>query len=143
MPELNEDSTKVAKDIVQKIKRFLYNCDLALVYANSEIQLRNAEIKLFEGDNRKKSRFRYFKAKQEKEQFEIFEDDINHIKDEITENLSIILDKYQPKYRQIFLLFFIESKSYQEIAEITHYSFEAVKVIIKRLKNDLITLYLP
>lgn len=139
----DEKNTKVAKNIVEKIKRMLYNCDLALVYAKGEIEIRNAELKLYEGDNRKQSRFKYIKAKTEKEQYEVFVDDINHTKNEITENLSLILDKYQLKYRQIFLLFFIESKSYQEIADITHYSFEAVKVIIKKLKNDLITLYVP
>jgi len=143
MDENKESSTKVAKDIVEKIKRMLFNCDLTIAYAHGEIKLRDAEMKLYEGRGGRKEQFKYIRAKTEKEQYEVFIEDINHIKEEITENLSIILDKYQPKYRQIFLLFFIESKTYQEIADITHYSFEAVKVIIKRLKNDLITLYLP
>lgn len=141
--EENEVNTKQAKGIVDKIKRLLYNCDLTLAYARGEIQIREAQLSLYEGDMRKSSQRKFVQAKVEKERYEIFVADIEHTKDEITENLSLILDKYQPKYKQIFMLFFLEGKSYQEIAEATNYSFEAIKVIIRRLKNDLITLYLP
>lgn len=140
---MSENVKSEAKTIIEKIKRILFNCDLTIAYAKGEINLRNSIMSLYEGDMRKKSQQKFIRAKIEKERFELFVDEVEHTKTEIKENLNLIFDKYQPKYRQVFLLFFLEDKSYQEIAEQTNYSFEMIKLVIRRLKNDLITLYLP
>lgn len=140
--ELSEQ-TKEAKSIVDKIKKLMYNCDLTLAWAYGEIRLHEATMKLYEGDMKRKSQQKYVDAKINKERLEIFAADIEHTKQETTDNLNLILDKYQPKYRDVFRMFFLEDKTYQDIADTTNYSFEAIKWIIRKLRNDLITLYLP
>ena len=136
-----EDSKQEAKNIVDKIKKLLFNYDMAIVYAKGEISFREADMELYKSNKGKYGAKKFALARIDKERFEIYIEKINNAKNELLENLSLVLDKYNDKYKQVFMLFFIESKTYQEIADITHYSFEAVKVIIKRFKNDLLTMF--
>jgi len=136
---MNSD-TKEAKTVVDKIRKLLFNYDMAIVYAKGEIKFREADMELYKGKGKFGAK-KYALARIDKERYEIYIDKIEAAKSDLLDNLAIMLDKYNEKYKQVFVLFFIENKSYQDIAEITHYSFEAVKVIIKRLKSDLLTMY--
>lgn len=135
------DNKKEAKTVVDKIRRLLFNYDMAIVYAKGEISFREADMELYRGKGKVGAK-KYAIARIDKERYEIYIEKIENAKSELLENLSIMLSKYNNKYKQVFMLFFIESKSYQEIADITHYSFEAVKYIIKRLKRDLLTMFM-
>lgn len=129
--------------IVKRIKKMLFNYDLATAYVDGEIKLREANMRLYKGDTKKISKRKFILSKVEKERYEIFLEEIAVAKNEILENLNIILDKYQPRYRQVFVAYFLEDKQYCEIEALTNYSYDAVKAIIRRLKNDLIDLYVP
>jgi len=135
------DETKQAKNVIAKIKQLLYNYDLAIVYANGEIKLRQATMKLYSQDKRKNSQRKFIVAKIDKERFEDYIEDLENAKREIMDNLDIILSKYTPKYKQVFIMFFIENRSYDEIANETHYSFDGVCDIIAKLKKDVINMY--
>jgi len=135
-----EKESQEAKTVVERIRKLLFNYDLAITYANGEISLRNAEMNRYEGKGGNANR-KFVVAKIEKERLEIYIAEIENAKRELLENLEIITDKYIGKYKQVFYSYFIEGKSYQEIAEITNYSFEAIKVIIKRLKRELISMF--
>ena len=129
--------------IVKRIKKMLFNYDLAVAYVKGEIKIREANMRLYKGDTKKISKRKFVLSKVEKERYEIFLEEIAVAKKEILENLNIILDKYQPRYRQVFVAYFLEDKQYCEIEALTNYSYDAVKAIIRRLKNDLIDLYVP
>lgn len=129
--------------IVKRIKKMLYNYDLAVAYVKGEIMIREANMRLYKGDTKKISKRKFVLSKVEKERYEIFLEEIAVAKKEILENLNLILDKYQPRYRQVFVAYFLEDKQYCEIEALTNYSYDAVKAIIRRLKNDLIDLYVP
>ena len=129
--------------IVKRIKKMLFNYDLAVAYVNGEIKIREANMRLYKGDTKKISKRKFVLSKVEKERYEIFLEEIAVAKKEILENLNLILDKYQPRYRQVFVAYFLEDKQYCEIEALTNYSYDAVKAIIRRLKNDLIDLYVP
>ena len=135
------ESTRTAKTIIDKIKQLLYNYDLAIVYANGEIKLREATMSLYSNDTRKKSQMRFINAKVDKERFEDYVADLENAKREILDNLDIILSKYTEKYKRIFIMFFIENRSYDEICEKTNYTPDAVNKIISKLKSDVIDLY--
>ena len=100
-------------------------------------------MRLYKGDTKKISKRKFVLSKVEKERYEIFLEEIAVAKKEILENLNLILDKYQPRYRQVFVAYFLEDKQYWEIEALTNYSYDAIKAIIRRLKNDLIDLYVP
>ena len=129
--------------IVKRIKKMLFNYDLAVAYVQGEIKIREANMRLYKGDTKKISKRKFVLSKVEKERYEIFLEEIAVAKKEILENLNLILDKYQPRYRQVFVAYFLEDKQYCEIGALTNYSYDAVKAIIRRLKNDLIDLYVP
>lgn len=129
--------------IVKRIKKMLFNYDLAVAYVQGEIKIREANMRLYKGDTKKISKRKFVLSKVEKERYEIFLEEIAVAKKEILENLNLILDKYQPRYRQVFVAYFLEDKQYCEIEALTNYSYDAVKAIIRRLKNDLIDLYVP
>ena len=129
--------------IVKRIKKMLFNYDLAVAYVQGEIKIREANMRLYKGDTKKISKRKFVLSKVEKERYEIFLEEIAVAKKEILENLNLILDKYQPRYRQVFVAYFLEDKQYCEIEALTNYSYDAIKAIIRRLKNDLIDLYVP
>jgi len=129
--------------IVKRIKKMLFNYDLAVAYVQGEIKIREANMRLYKGDTKKTSKRKFVISKVEKERYEIFLEEIAVAKKEILENLNLILDKYQPRYRQVFIAYFLEDKQYCEIEALTNYSYDAIKAIIRRLKNDLIDIYVP
>ena len=135
------EDTKQAKNVIQKLKKLLYNYDLALVYAKGEIKLREATMNLYSQDKRRYSQRKFLVAKVEKERFEDYISDLENSKREILDNLDIILSKYTPKYKQVFIMYFLENRSYDEIASETHYTFDGICDIIAKLKKDVIDLY--
>lgn len=137
------EDNKTAATIVEKIKQLLLNYDLTIAYANGEIAIRKATMELYKGSKNKYQQKKFIEAKVDKERFEIFIEDVNHAKQEISENVSLILDKYQPRYKQIFIAYFLEGKNYDDICELTHYSKDAINKIIHKLKQDLLTFYMP
>lgn len=137
------DTTKQAATIVKKIKKLLYNYDLTLVYATGEISLREANMTLYEGDKKRDSQRRFVLAKVEKERYQLFVDEVQKAKKEILNNLDLVLSKYTPRYKAVFIAYFIEEKNYDDICGATHYSRDAVAHIIQKLKADLIDTYIP
>ena len=135
--------TRQAQTIVDKIKQLLYNYDLTLLYANGEIKIRQSTMDLYSGSKNKYRQKKFIEAKVDKERYEIFVEDLENARKEIKENLEIILSKYQSRYKEIFMLYFFEEKTYKEIAKITSYSIPMITKIIKRLKDDLLTFYMP
>lgn len=121
----------------------LFNCDLTIVYAKGEIEIRQANMNLNEGSKNKYKQRQFINAKIDKERYEIFVADIEHTKQELLENIDMILDKYQPRYKHVFIAYFLQDKTYSEIAEETNYSLDTINKVIRKLKDDLITFYIP
>ena len=137
------DENKQAKTVADKIKKLLMNLDMTILYADSEIKIRQATMKLYEGQTTKWAQRKFVEAKVDEERFEVYKEDILHLRDEINENLEILLSKHTPRYKQIFIMYFFQDKTYQESADQTNYSLVAINKIISKLKNDLLTFYVP
>lgn len=137
------DLTKQAKNVIDKIKKLLFNLEMTIVYANGEIQLRKSTMKLYDGETSKWKRKKFIEAKVDEERFQVFKEDVENTICEIKENLDIILSKYSPRYKNVFVLYFFEEKTQQEIADLTNYSKDSVAKIIQKFRNDLLTFYIP
>ena len=138
-----DEISNQSKNVVDKIKKMLFNIDLSLAYADAQIQANNAKMELYSNDKRKSAQKRFISAKIDKERYEQYINSAKNLKDELIDHLNIILDKYKPNYKIVFISYFIENKTYNEISAETHYSMDAIKVIIKKLKSDLIDIFVP
>jgi RNA polymerase sigma-70 factor (ECF subfamily) len=66
------------------------------------------------------------------------ENNTNQIEnDEISNAVHVAMSGLKPRYKQIAILFFIEQKKYNEIAEIMDISMSNVKVMINRVRTML------
>ena len=130
-----------AKTIIEKIRRLLMNYDLAIVEAKGTIELKATEVGKYKTIQGKKAKSQFIKYSKQKQITEIYLDELITNKNKLLENLNIILDKYQPRYKEIFVYYFLENKNYDEIADLTCYSKDTVNKIIQRLKSEIIDLY--
>lgn len=127
--------------IVDKIRRLLLNYDLTVAYALGEIEIRKQVINLYKGDERKPSQKKFIQAKIDAERYEIYVEEVVKAKKELEKNLMFVLNRYAPRYRDIFWWHCIELKSYDDIAAETGYSVVALKKIVHRVKEDVISFF--
>lgn len=125
--------------VVDKIRRLLLNYDLTVAYALGEIEVRKSIMDLYRGDTRKPSQRKFIQAKVDKERFEIYVEEVAKAKKELKDNVLYVLNRYNPKYKDIFWMACIEQKTYEEISQITGYSYDAVYKIVHKVKNDIIS----
>ena len=137
---MNEETRK-ATNIISRIKRLLYNYDMALVEAKGQLDMREASMKRYKNDKRKSYVRKYLAAKIDCDRLNIYISEINQAKNDLYDNLNLVLDTYNEKYKNVFILYFIEGKSYEDIATITSYSREAIRTIIRRQKNDILDIF--
>ena len=130
-----------AKNVVERIKVLLMNYDLEITYARGQVRSLEITMKLYQGDKRKDRKAKFLNAKVDKERFEDYIDELLDAKREIMDNISIILSNYTPRYKDVFILYFFENKTYDEICDKTNYSRDAIKTIIAKLKSMVIQLY--
>jgi len=135
------DETGLAKNVIERIKVLLFNYDLELTYARGRVREYEITMRLYGNDKRKEFQRKYLSAKVDKEKFENYIDEIIDAKNEIMDNIDIILSNYTPRYKEVFILYFFENKTYDEICDKTNYSRDAIKDIIKKLKCMVIQFY--
>lgn len=136
-----KNDTRQATTIVDRIKKLLYNYDLSIEYAKGQIKLRQATINLYSNDTRKYSQRKFLIAKIDKDRYENYIAELEDAKRSILDNLDILLSKYTERYKQVFIMYFLQNKTYDEICDATNYAPDGLKDIIARLKGDLIQLY--
>ena len=124
--------------IVDKIRRLFLNYDLTVAYALGEIEIRKEIMDLYRGDTRKTSQKKFIQAKIDLERFEVYVEEIVKAKKELENNLMYVLNRYSSRYKNIFWWACIENISYQEISDKTGYSYESIKKIVHKVKEDII-----
>jgi DNA-directed RNA polymerase specialized sigma24 family protein len=131
----------MSKNVVEKIRRLLLYYDLTIAYALGEIEVRKNIMNLYRGDDRKPSQRKFVQAKIDAERFEIYAEEVLKAKKELEKNLLFVLNRYTEHYKQVFWLHCIEGKTYDEISSKTGYSYEAVKKIVHKVKDDIISYF--
>ncbi len=138
-----DNVTEKAKDITSRIRSFLMNSDLCVTYTEALIQQIDAEIKLYEGKQDKYSKRKFVELKINKEKnIQYLEDTIAN-KQKLVANVEKVIDKYNSRYKKVFVYFFIENKSYREIADAVGYSEDRIKQILQILRRQLVLNYSP
>ena len=138
-----DNVTEKAKDITSRIRSFLMNSDLCVTYTESLIQQIDAEMKLYEGKQDKYSKRKFVELKIDKEKnIQYLEDTIAN-KQKLVANVEKVIDKYNSRYKKVFVYFFIENKSYREIADAVGYSEDRIKQILQILRRQLVLNYSP
>ena len=138
-----DNVTEKAKDITSRIRSFLMNSDLCVTYTEALIQQIDAEMKLYEGKQDKYSKRKFVELKIDKEKnIQYLEDTIAN-KQKLVANVEKVIDKYNSRYKKVFVYFFIENKSYREIADAVGYSEDRIKQILQILRLQLVLNYSP
>ncbi len=138
-----DNVTEKAKDITSRIRSFLMNSDLCVTYTEALIQQIDAEMKLYEGKQDKYSKRKFVELKIDKEKnIQYLEDTIAN-KQKLVANVEKVIDKYNSRYKKVFVYFFIENKSYREIADAVGYSEDRIKQILQILRRQLVLYYSP
>lgn len=138
-----DNVTEKAKDITSRIRSFLMNSDLCVTYTEALIQQIDAEMKLYEGKQDKYSKRKLVELKIDKEKnIQYLEDTIAN-KQKLVANVEKVIDKYNSRYKKVFVYFFIENKSYREIADAVGYSEDRIKQILQILRRQLVLNYSP
>lgn len=122
----------------EKIRKILFNFDLELTASLGELSLAQAKIQRYASKKNKRELEFYTSAKIDEVKIETYIEQLTKGKNETYEALEKILETYTPKYKKIWLMYFIGNQTYEEISATTYYSYNNVKKIIKKLKKDLV-----
>lgn len=130
---------EAALDITQDVFIKVYE-NLASVDLDRPIQPWIYRIAHNEAANYLRSISRKKESYLESDQWDSFagESEVDPIEEEDTREAVIkTLDKLEPKYREVLVLYYFEDKSYKEIADMTDSSTNTVGTLISRGKKQL------
>lgn len=138
---MQEQGKKEKKPInaAEKIRRILFNFDLELTASLGELSLAKARVQRYADKKNRKELEIYTSACIDEAKLNVYIDQLTKGKNETYESLEKILETYNPKYKKIWLMYFIGQQTYEEISSKTYYSYNNVKKIIKKLRKDLIS----
>lgn len=119
--------------LVDSLPRFLYNLDLKIVEAESELELANIQLSTL--INQKTKTYQESKIKQQA--YQTFVKKLHELRNEVQARLDNILETYDPTRKKIWKMYFIERKSYEEIAQECDYSRQNIKYIVGKLKQEM------
>lgn len=130
--------SKTANDVISQIRKTLFNFDLQIARVEAEIKNRDEIMDLCCCSTKKKDIQEFTLAKIEKENYEVFLYRLKEQKQNLVDRVNLIAKKYEGRYSQIFMLYFFENHSHQEIATELGYSLSRTNHIISRMKKDII-----
>lgn len=131
------DTTKKAQAIADNIRKMLFNIDLRLTYAEGEYRTALEDFNLYSHLGKRSSK-RALLAKARSECYKVYAKNLRKTRDDMSRKVNSILDNYNPKYKRIWVMYFLEQASIETIGSATHYTTDNVKKVIGRLKSDLI-----
>lgn len=134
------DETK-PKNIIHLIKNLLLNLDLTIEFCKCEVAAYAAKMDLYKNSKSKYKQRMFIDSKINKERVEIFLEDTLREKEELLLGVNQIIDKYFKPFQKVFVLYFIEDMSVEDIARELNYSVEFIQKVIKQQNEDLITFY--
>lgn len=133
---------KNVKNPADNYRKTLFNYDLEIANVISQSKFFAAREEMYRDDKTTKGKNAYYQAVITLRKLQTFLNALKQAKNETWEDLDKIVSRYNSKYKKIWLLYFIEDYTIQEVAEAIPYDLRNLKRIIKSMKQDLIT-YLP
>lgn len=135
---LTPEETKKAKLITENIREFLFNTDLEVAFANSQIDWIDAELKRIKFKTSQYNKKRFHELKLSKEALIQYTEDIIANKNRLMKQLDSILDLYEYRYKKVFVAAFINGKTLQETADFAGLSLERTKEVKRKLRETLL-----
>ncbi len=137
-----KQENKVIKTAADSVRKILFNFDLEMTASVGELKLARAKTLRYKNPKNNREKEIYTNARIDEEKLKVFIQQLTAGKNETWQSLEQILEIYNPKYKKIWLMYFISQYTYEEIAQKTNYSVDGVNFIIQKLKKDLIDLNL-
>ena len=134
---MSREEVKKGQLIAENIRKVLLNVDLRIIYAESERKLALEDFRLNSKLGGKSKTRKALRAKARSECFKVYIENVKKVKGEITLSLDAVLSRYTPKYKRIWLMYFLEQASIDEISTAVAYSRESINKIVQKLKLDL------
>lgn len=135
-----ENNSREGQLIADKIRRTLLQIDLKLLEADAQCRVADEEFKLNQKIKKTLNQRKAMESKIKRECYKVYINNLKVAKSSILENLNKVLSTYTPKYKQIWIMYFIEKRDIEEIRNTVNYSRENVNKIISKLKTDLFDL---
>lgn len=133
---MEKDKAARGQRIADNIRKLLLNCDLRIVYGEGELKLAQEDFKLNSKKGGKTNLRKAIQAKARAETYKVYIKNVNKIKSDISLSLDAVLSRYTPKYKTIWIMYFIKQATIEEICSAVSYSRGNINVIIKKLKLD-------
>ena len=135
------EEAKKSQHIGDHIRKLLLDIDLRIVHAEGESKVAQREFECHSKINTVRNQKIALEAKMRKECYANYVESLQKAKTSINNDLDRVLSTYNNRYKRIWVAYFIEKKTYDEIAVEVNYTRENVKKVVFRLKEDLVKNY--
>lgn len=136
-----DSNTEKGYQIAGNLRKTLFRIDLAITYAEGERKLAHERYKLDSKIGTKKAKKAAERAKMRERCYGVYLKNVEGIKNDVMGGIEYVLSRYAPKYRGVWVMYFLEQRSIDEICGKLDYSRRSVDRIVKTLKDDLCETY--
>ena len=133
-----EKLPEAPSNALEKIKRTLFNIDLEIVSADARLKVANANMEKLRDAKKPYLKKSYVSWAIEERKLTIYRARLVEAKNEIYAAIEPLLKTYRTRYREIWVMHFIQGHTIEEIAQATKYADRHVKRIVASMRQDLI-----
>lgn len=137
--EQKATDVETPKNPAESYRKTLFNYELEIANVISRSEFFAAREEMYRDDNTKKGKNIYFGAVVNLRKLQTYLIALKKGKNEAWQRLETIIDRYKPKKKKIWFMYFINGYSIQDIATMLPYDLRNLKRIIKSMREELIT----
>lgn len=134
---MEEKNSERGYAIAKSIRGILFKLDLTLVYAEGERKLAHEKMKLNGKIGTAKAKKASMKAKMVEGCYKVYIKNVMSIKEDVNDGIEWVLQRYAPRYRDVWRMYFLEQRTIDEICEALCYSRSTIDRIVRQLKEDI------
>lgn len=138
---MEASNTTKGYEIAKSIRKTLFRIDLSLTYAEAERRLAHEKYKLHSKETSKKGKKAAMRAKMRERCYQTYVDNVTGIREDVLGGVEWVLQRYTPKYRDVWVMYFLEQRTVEEMMDKLSYSKTSINRIIKQLKDDISEAY--
>lgn len=132
----------IPKNPAESYRKTLFNYELEIANTISRAEFFAAREEMYRDDKTQKGKKIYFGAVVNLRKLQTYLNALKKGKNSAWSRLEEIVDRYKPKKKKIWFMYFINGYSAQEISQMLPYDLRNLKRILKSMREELIT-YLP
>ena len=117
------------------LRKLYLNLALKIITADNEIKVATHDWGVYSRFEDLDSQRKAMNAKMRKECFVIYRQNLISVRDALNRQVEMYLKKYGIRQERIWKLYFIENKTAEEIAQLTHYSVVSIQRMIVKYRK--------